>query len=43
MIPLETFFDMQGINYTIIIANLVGIAISIVCLRKNNAFHVGES
>lgn len=38
MIPLETLFDMQGINYTIIVANLAGIAVSIICLRRNNAF-----
>jgi O-antigen/teichoic acid export membrane protein len=34
MIPLETIFDMQGINYTVIIASLVGITVAFICLKK---------
>lgn len=37
MIPLETIFDMQGINYTVIFANLAGVVASIIFLSRNRA------
>lgn len=37
MMPLESLFDMQGINYTIIIASVIGITISIIRLMKDIA------
>lgn len=37
MMPLESLFDMQGINYTIIIASVIGIIISIIRLMKDIA------
>ncbi len=37
MMPLESLFDMQGINYTIIIASVIGIIISILRLMKDIA------
>ncbi len=37
MVPFEKLFDMQGINYTIIIASVVGIAAAFICLTKDIA------
>lgn len=34
MILLETILDIQGINYTVIIASLVGITVAFICLKK---------
>jgi hypothetical protein len=35
MIPLEAAFDMQGINYVVIIASLAGAAMSLFRLFHN--------
>lgn len=37
MMPLETLFTMQGINYTILLGTSVGIACSLVLLKRNPA------
>lgn len=35
MVPLETAFDMQGINYVVILASMVGIVVSLLRLLSN--------
>lgn len=35
MVPLEAIFDMQGINYAVILSSAVGIAVSFFCIFRN--------